>query len=120
MGFMFEQLEVYKKALSVAEEITNITAQFPKGTYYLSNQLNRAVTSISANIAEGNGRWHKNDRRQFFYIARGSAHECVPLLDLCMRKGLITQNECSNLKNELLIIVKMIYGLINGIDKRKQ
>ncbi len=59
MSFMFEKLEVYQKAVDFAEKAANLTEAFPKGNYYLSDQLNRAALLISANIAEGNGRWHK-------------------------------------------------------------
>lgn len=80
MSFIFEKLNVYQEAINVAEKISELTEEFPRGSYYLSDQLNRAATSIALNIAEGNGRYHKNDRNNFFYIARGSVHECVPLI----------------------------------------
>ena len=49
-----------------------MTETFPKGYGFLVNQLNRAALSISANIAEGNGRFTIRDRKNFFGIARGS------------------------------------------------
>ena len=78
MSFMFENLEVYQKAVDFADKIMALTAQFPRGYYFLTDQLNRAALSIATNIAEGNGRFTKADRRNFFTIARGSIHECVP------------------------------------------
>jgi four helix bundle protein len=113
---MFEKLEVYQKAVDLADKLTKITSEFPKGTYYLSDQLNRAVLSISLNIAEGNGRWHKAERRNFFWIARGSCHECVPLLELCRRRGFITDQQHIELFVELETIAKMIAGLVKGIE----
>lgn len=56
MPFLFEKLDVYQKSLQFAEEISKTTDSFPKGNYYLIDQLNRAALSISTNIAEGNGR----------------------------------------------------------------
>ena len=53
MPFMFENLEVYKKAIDIADELSTLTESFPKGNYYLSDQLNRAALSIATNIAEG-------------------------------------------------------------------
>jgi len=53
MAFMFENLEVYQKAVDLAEQIISLTEQFPRGFYFLTDQLNRACLSISANIAEG-------------------------------------------------------------------
>lgn len=113
MAFIFEKLDVYKKAVDLAEKISGITESFPRGSYYLSDQLNRAVLSISANIAEGNGRYHKADRTNFFRIARGSAFECVPLLEVCYRKNLIEEKLHKQLKIHLEDVSKMLSGLIN-------
>lgn len=55
MTFMFQNLEVYQKSVDFAEKIVNVTDGFPKGYYFLTDQLNRAGLSISTNIAEGNG-----------------------------------------------------------------
>ena len=66
MAFLFEKLDVYRKAVDFADNIYELTKDFPRGSYYLADQLNRAALSISANIAEGNGRFHKADRANFF------------------------------------------------------
>ncbi|MBU2102625.1 MAG: four helix bundle protein [Candidatus Omnitrophica bacterium] len=113
MAFLFENLEVYKKAIAFADEISNLTEGFSKGSYYLTDQLNRAALSIATNIAEGNGRYSKADRKNFFRISRGSAFECVPILELCKRKGLIKEEQAKVLKENLDEICKMLSGLIN-------
>ena len=82
---MFEKLQVYQKAIDLADEVASLTENFPRGYYFLTDQLNRASLSIAANIAEGNGRFTKADRKNFFTIARGSVQECVPLLELARR-----------------------------------
>src|SRR5262245_51084757 len=117
MSFIFENLEVYQRAVDLAEKIDRLTEGFAgRGNYYLADQLRRAVISISLNIAEGNGRWHVKDRRNFFWIARGSAFECVPLVELCRRKKLMTEETCPELKAELEIIAKMLAALIRGTE----
>jgi hypothetical protein len=40
MPFMFENLEVYKKAIAFADEISDLTEDFSKGNYYLTDHLN--------------------------------------------------------------------------------
>ena len=96
MPFLFEKLNVYQKAMEFIDQITDVTKSFPKGHYYLTDQLNRAALSIALNIAEGNGRFTKNDKKNFFIIARGSLQECVPLIDLSLRKNLIDEDQYRN------------------------
>ena len=112
MPFIFEKLDVYQKAVDFADIICELTKDFPKGSYYLTDQLNRAALSIATNIAEGNGRYHKPDRTNFFRIARGSAFECVPLIEICRRKSLIDEERHRALKIWLEDICKMLSGLI--------
>ena len=111
MAFLFEKLNVYQKALDFADEINNISQAFLKGSWYFVDQLSRASVSISVNIAEGNGRFHKNDRFHFFRIARGSAFECVPLLELCKRRKWLVDNDHQRLRDKLIEISKMLSGL---------
>src|SRR5208283_4262491 len=89
MAFMFEKLEVYRKAVDFADEIAALTESFPRGYGFLVDQLNRAALSIATNLAEGNGRFTKPDRKNFFTMARGSVQECVPLLEIAKRRGLV-------------------------------
>ena len=74
---------------------------------------------MATNIAEGNGRFAKRDRQNFFIIARGSVQERVPLLEIARRKQFIPAAKVSDLLNELEVISKMICGLINGLERRK-
>ncbi len=119
MVFAFEKLLVYQKAIDFANRVASLTEQFPRGYRFLVDQLNRASLPISANIAEGNGRFTKPDRKNFFGIARGSAQEYVPLLELARRRGLLDNKQHSKFKAELEEIARMISGLINGLDKRR-
>jgi len=119
MAFMFEKLEVYQKAVSFADEIASLTEGFRRGYYFLADQLNRAALSIATNLAEGNGRFTKADRKHFFTIARASVQECVPLLEVARRRGLLDEAKQTILRNELEAIARMLSGLISGLDKRR-
>ncbi len=119
MAFSFEKLLIYQKAVDFADRVCERSENFGRGYSFLVNQLNRAALSISANIAEGNGRFTKADRRNFFGIARGSVQECVPLLELARRRRLITDDNHSILKERLEEIARMLSGLINGLDNRE-
>jgi four helix bundle protein len=119
MPFLFENLFVYQKSLEFCKTVSKLTDSFPKGNYYLTDQLNRAALSISLNIAEGNGRWYANDRKQFFVIARGSVHECIPILEVCASKPLLTKEIHESLLSDLEEISKMIAGLIRGSEEER-
>jgi four helix bundle protein len=74
------------------------------------DQLNRAALSIATNLPEGNGRFTKPDRKNFFTIARGSVQECVPLLEIAMRRGFVTSPDHAALKSNLEEMARMISG----------
>ena len=112
MAFLVEKLEVYQRTLTFAEAISKLTESFPRGQWYLADQLNRAATSIATTLAEGNGRFHKPDRAHFFRISRSSAFECLPLLELARRKGLIGQSHHTELYSQLEVISKMLSALV--------
>jgi four helix bundle protein len=120
MAFKFENLQVYQKAADFADTIASQTETFPRGYYFLVDQLNRAALSIATNLAEGNGRFTKPDRRNFFTIARGSVQECIPLLEVAKRRGFINDSAQTKLKSDLEEISRMISGLINGLANREK
>ncbi|MCG3179601.1 MAG: hypothetical protein BIFFINMI_01939 [Phycisphaerae bacterium] len=119
MPFMFENLQVYQKAVDLADQVAALAEKFPRGYYFLTDQLNRAALSIATNLAEGNGRFTKADRRNFFVIARSSVQECVPLIEVARRRGFLGDQEHALLRDRLEEIAKMISGLIQGMDNRK-
>jgi four helix bundle protein len=115
----FEKLDVYQRTVDLAETITVLTKSFPaQGHYHWVDQLSRASLSVSLNIAEGNGRWHVKDRKNFWWIARGSVFECVPLLELCKREKLIPEETWAELKAELEVLSRMLTALIKGTHRR--
>ncbi len=119
MAFAFEKLLVYQKSVAFADEVCTLSKSFPRGYFFLADQLNRAALSIAANIAEGNGRFTKPDRKNFFGIARGSVQECVPLLELAHRQELLPDGQRQQMKQELEEIARMLSGLIKGVDNRE-
>jgi len=119
MPFAFEKLQVYQKAVAFADAVCTLTKGFPRGYFFLADQLNRAALSIAANIAEGNGRFTKPDRKNFFGIARGSVQECVPLLEPAARQNLLPPDRHQQRKAELEEIARMLSGLIKGLERRK-
>ncbi len=117
MSFLFEKMRVYQKGLSFAEEVLRLTRTPPKDCADICDQLRRAAMSISANVAEGCGRWHRKDRRQFFWIARASANECVAHLRFAVTEGIVPAELYPRLKTDLDVICKMLTQLIANPGK---
>ncbi len=68
--FDFEKLDVYQASIEVVVFIDKITTAFPRGRAYLTDQLQRAGTSISLNIAEGSGEFSPNEKSRFYRMAK--------------------------------------------------
>jgi four helix bundle protein len=121
VSFLFLNLEVYGKAVDWAQEVEALSKELKgKIAFPFIDQLIRAALSISLNIAEGNGRWHKGDKRQFYYVARGSAFECVPIIELLRRSKALDDAKHSTYMTSLDEISKMLTRLIRSVEKMKQ
>lgn len=117
--FLFEKLDVYQKSMVFSKSVIETTAKFARGNYAVADQFRRAALSIPLNIAEGNGRWHARDRKSFFLIARGSAFECVPLIEICKDFGYIDEQTYSSLRSTIEEIGRMLNGLITATEAKK-
>ena len=79
----------------------------------ISAQIKDAVVSISANIAEGFGRYHYLDKIKFYLNSRGSLLETESHLRIAQALGFISQQDIS-LLNEILIDCKNLNIKINN------
>lgn len=110
-----ENLTVYRKAIKFAWTIYLLC----KDNVLLSkdsnikSQLQRAVISISSNIAEGVARWSKKDYIRFLYISRWSISEIKSILHVCKEIWYINDSEL----NTLYIFSQEINKLLNGLIK---
>jgi four helix bundle protein len=117
MGFNFEDLDVYNKAINVVSDIYLLTKDFPKEEMFgLTSQLRRAAVSIPSNIAEGSAR-SKKEFSHFIDIARGSVFECVTMLQISFKQDYINSEKSDDLKNELTNLSKMLSGLKRSINR---
>ena len=72
----FTEMSVWQLAMEIVVDVYSLTEKLPKREdYALCGQMREAAISISANIAEGFGRWHKKDKINFYFYSRGSACE---------------------------------------------
>ena len=100
-----EDLEVYMLAEDLSNEIWNVVIRwdfFAKET--VGKQICRAADSISANIAEGYGRFHFKENKNFCYYSRGSVLETKSFLRKMRHRGLVSEEIYNQLFNRLEII----------------
>ena len=72
----FTDLETWKEGHKLVLIIYKIAKSFPdEERFSLTNQLQRAMVSVTSNIAEGFSRNGKKEKVQFYYMALGSLTE---------------------------------------------
>jgi four helix bundle protein len=117
----FEDLEAWKISINLAVEIYKLTKSFPKEEVFsLTNQMRRASTSISANIAEGCGRYNYKEKLQFYKIANGSLLEVKSFCYLSQKLDYISIVELNNTIELIVSSQKLISGLIRGVKNKHE
>ncbi len=116
----YKDLECYKQARELRIFISALVKTFPpQERFLLTNQILRSSRSITANIAEGYGRFTYTDTRNFFIIARGSVTETMEHLCTAFDENYIDE-ACLNAGNEKCeLVFKLINGYISYLDKSK-
>jgi len=116
----FREYKVWQDAVSYVTLIYKTTGQLPyfekKG---LCDQLQRAVVSISSNIAEGAGRPTDADFAHFLDIALGSCYEVETQLIIAKNIGYIDDNCHINLHEGIIKIERQLIALIRTLRNAK-
>lgn len=111
--FDHEKLKVYQDSIKFVAFADELLETIPKNIA-AHNQLERASTSISLNIAEGNGKHTSADRCSYFDNAKGSSLECAAALDILLAKKKVTEEQASRGKKILIEIYSMLFVLIRA------
>jgi len=109
-------LIVWQKAMDLVVSVYRATDSFPKAeTYGLTSQIRRAVTSIPANIAEGQGRRLPREFLCFLGNARGSLWELDTHVEAAMRLGFLTGEAHEELRSQMDEVGRMLNGLMRSV-----
>lgn len=121
MGYeTFEDLEAWKFARSIRIELSELAKTLPKEEKYrLADQIVRASRSVTANIAEGFGRYHYQENIQFCRQARGSLMELIDHLTVTLDENYITKDQFENCREKILKCIKVLNGYIAYLKKAK-
>ena len=121
MEYTLEKLEVYQLAELFSDKIWDLVSEwdyFKKDT--IGKQIVRSADSISANIAEGYGRYYYKESKQFFFYSRGSLQETKSWLTKCKRRNIIEISKVEELINEAEKILAKLNGYIKFIAASAQ
>ena len=117
----FRNLDIWKKARELRLDVESLVKTFPKEeTFRLVDQMVRAIRSVTANIAEGHGRFHYQENIQFLRQSRGSLQELIDDLNICSDESYMEQNVVGELKKEAYGLVKKLNGYIKYLKSCKE
>ena len=120
MVLKVEDLDIYQMAEDLSDRVWEICIKwdyFAKDT--IGKQLVRAADSISANLAEGHGRYHFNDRLKYCYYARGSLEEIKSWISKATRRRLI-KTDVSEINRALELLPKKLNAYIRSIKNARE
>src|ERR1700760_914155 len=86
--------------------------------YRLIDQLTRASRSVTANIAEGHGRFHYQDNLKFCRNARGSLNEVLDHLICACDEAFISDQRLSDLRNKYNECHRLLNGYITFLTNK--
>jgi four helix bundle protein len=115
----FTDLEAWKTNHEVVLIIYKITKSFPADEKFgIIDQLRRAASSVTANIAEGFGRFHFQDKIRFYYQARGSNSEVLNFLILAKDLNILKNEDFKHISGIVLQGGRVLNGLIRATEKQ--
>ena len=120
MATNFEDLEVWKECRNLRIQISVLVKTLPLDEKYkLTDQLIRASRSVTANIAEGHGRYHYQENSQFCRQARGSLSEVLDHLICAFDEKYITEQQLIEFRHQIEKCMKLLNGYISFLQKQK-
>lgn len=116
----FTELETWQVARKLRMEIYRITQSFPpEEKYGLSAQMRRAAVSITANLAEGYGRFSYQENIQFLRQSRASAYELRDHLTTALDEGYISAKKFTGLNEMAMSAIRLLNGYIRSTKLRR-
>jgi four helix bundle protein len=118
MVFDFERMQVYQLSLTAIDHANVIIQKMPRGNYSLTDQLRRAIASVSLNVAEGIGEFKPKEKARFYRMALRSASESCSIVQIAHRIGAASSEDYQYCYELLERISKMLTNLIGAMERR--
>lgn len=114
----FTDLETWQVARRLRKGVFELTKSFPaEEKYGLLSQMRRAATSITANIAEGYGRFSYQENIQFCRHSRASVYELRDHLTSAFDAGFASRDKCQDLNTIAMSVIRLLNGYIRSTQK---
>jgi four helix bundle protein len=111
----FKDLEVWKAARGLRHEMYLLAGKLPDSEKFgLATQIRRAAVSVTANIAEGFGRFGYQENAQFCRQARGSLYELRDHLTTCLDEGYLKAEESARIEQLAHLVGRMLNGYLRS------
>jgi four helix bundle protein len=117
MAFKFEKLQVWQKAMDLADALDTIARNFPSYEQFnISIQMRRAADSIALNIAEGSTASSNAEQARFVGIAIRSCNEVVCCWHKAIRRNYVDPSLFRELYQRLEELAKQLQALRNRLN----
>ena len=114
-----KDLDVWKEAIQLVEDVYKITRSFPKEEMYgLTSQLRRAAVSIPSNIAEGAARNSTKEFIQFLHMSLGSLSEVETQMIIANRLDYL--DDVGEIEQQIEAVRRLILGLMRYLRARNK
>ncbi|MDP3963917.1 MAG: four helix bundle protein [bacterium] len=108
----FTDLRGWQEGHKLVLMVYRVTENFPqKENFALTNQMRRAVVSITSNIAEGFSRFSSKEKHQFYSIAQGSLTELQNQLLISRDIGYLGEGDFKEIAEQTVSVNKLLNGL---------
>ena len=116
----FTELETWKHARALRGELYRMAKGFPdEEKYGLAAQVKRAASSVTANLAEGYGRYSYQENVQFCRLSRGSLYELRDHLTTALDAGYIPKDRYEQLDAMAISAIRLVNGYIRATKSLK-
>lgn len=117
----FRDLEVWQHCRKLRQDIETGCKLFPpEEKFRLNDQLVRAARSVTANFAEGHGRYHFKESIQQLRIARGSLYEVLDHMIVATDNAYLCGKQFKEFEGRIETGLKLLNGTVRYLKSRKE
>ena len=116
----FTDLHAWQEGHKLVLMVYRYTEKFPdKEKYGITDQMRRAVVSLTSNIAEGFSRRSSKEKGRFYDVAQASLIELQNQLIISKDVGYLPDDEFKLIDQQLITSNKILSGLLRATQIKK-